>query len=159
MSWTRQSLAWAGRRSSPCAAAAPRKTRAWRGRCSTGPRGRGATSCCSTPPLHSGPRASPVTGKRAWDSLRKRSTRARRARGLCGGPESRRSEDPHEVRGLAATSRGPLEKEETDDVLSRLVLAARQDLQRRRDLMGSAQLELAGAASRPEDVLGALRTP
>ncbi len=54
------------------------------------------------------------------------------------------------------TSRGPLKSE---DVLSRLVLEARQDLQRRRHLMGSDQLELAVAAYTPRDFIGALRKP
>src|SRR5205823_13133107 len=49
--------------------------------------------------------------------------------------------------------------QETEDVLSRLVLEARQDLQRRRYLMGSDQLELAVAAYEPKDFLGALRRP
>jgi len=47
----------------------------------------------------------------------------------------------------------------TEDVLSRLVLEARQDLQRRRYLVGSDQLELAVAAYEPKDFLGALRRP
>ena len=47
--------------------------------------------------------------------------------------------------------------QETDDVLSRLVLEARQDLQRRRFLTGSDQLELAAAAYEPKDFLSALR--
>jgi len=54
------------------------------------------------------------------------------------------------------TSRGPLKSE---DVLSRLVLEARQDLQRRRHLMGPDQLELAVAAYTPRDFIGALRKP
>src|SRR2546427_495767 len=111
------------------------RTRSWPARWPTSWRGSGSSGrSCSTP----------LT---AWTSC------------LCGGPESRRSEDPHEVTGLAVTSRGPLEKEETDDVLSRLVLEARQDLQRRRYLMGSDQLELAVAAYEPKDFLGALRRP
>jgi len=44
-----------------------------------------------------------------------------------------------------------------EDVLSRLVLEARQDLQRRRYLTGSDQFELAVAAYQPKDFLGALR--
>ncbi len=47
----------------------------------------------------------------------------------------------------------------TENVLSRLVLEARQDLQRRRYLMGSDQLELAAAAYTPRDFIGALRRP
>lgn len=47
----------------------------------------------------------------------------------------------------------------TDDLLARLVLEARQDLQRRRYLMGSDQLELAAAAYTPKDFIGALRRP
>lgn len=47
----------------------------------------------------------------------------------------------------------------TEDLLSRLVLEARQDLQRRRYLMSSDQLELAVAAYEPKDFLGALRQP
>ena len=43
------------------------------------------------------------------------------------------------------------------DLLSRLVLEARQDLQRRRSLLGSDQLERAVAAYEPKDFLGALR--
>ena len=54
---------------------------------------------------------------------------------------------------LAGVSQG------TDDVLGRLVLEARQDLQRRRYLMGSDQLELAVATYEPKDFLGALRRP
>jgi indole-3-glycerol phosphate synthase len=46
-----------------------------------------------------------------------------------------------------------------EDVLSRLVLEARQDLQRRRYLKGSDQFELAVAAYQPKDFLGALRKP
>src|SRR5438128_11989701 len=48
---------------------------------------------------------------------------------------------------------------EAEDVLSRLVTEARQDLQRRRYLVGSDQFELAVAAYAPKDFLGALRTP
>jgi indole-3-glycerol phosphate synthase len=47
----------------------------------------------------------------------------------------------------------------SDDLLSRLVLEARQDLQRRRYLVGSDQLELAVAAYTPKDFIGALRRP
>jgi len=47
----------------------------------------------------------------------------------------------------------------SEDLLSRLVLEARQDLQRRRHLMGPDQLELAVAAYTPKDFIGALRTP
>ena len=47
----------------------------------------------------------------------------------------------------------------SEDLLSRLVLEARQDLQRRRYLMGPDQLELAVAAYTPKDFIGALRTP
>ena len=49
--------------------------------------------------------------------------------------------------------------QETEDVLSRLVLEARQDLMRRRFLLGSEQLELAVAAYTPKDFIGALRKP
>jgi indole-3-glycerol phosphate synthase len=48
---------------------------------------------------------------------------------------------------------------ESLDLLGRLVLEARQDLQRRRFLMGSDQLERAVAAYQPKDFLGALRRP
>jgi len=48
---------------------------------------------------------------------------------------------------------------EGEDVLSRLVTEARQDLQRRRYLVGSDQFELAVAAYTPSDFIGALRTP
>jgi indole-3-glycerol phosphate synthase len=47
----------------------------------------------------------------------------------------------------------------SEDLLSRLVLEARQDLQRRRYLVGSDQLELAVAAYTPKDFIGALRRP
>src|SRR3989442_522871 len=47
----------------------------------------------------------------------------------------------------------------TDDLLERLVLEARQDLQRRRHLLGSDQFELAVAAYSPKDFIGALRRP
>jgi indole-3-glycerol phosphate synthase len=47
----------------------------------------------------------------------------------------------------------------TEDVLSRLVLEARQDLQRRRYLVGSQQFEQTVASYAPKDFLGALRTP
>ena len=48
---------------------------------------------------------------------------------------------------------------EAEDVLSRLVVEARQDLQRRRYLVGSDQFELAVAAYTPKDFVSALRTP
>jgi len=48
---------------------------------------------------------------------------------------------------------------ETDDVLSRLVTAARQDLQRRRYLMDSSRFEEIVAAYQPKDFAGALRRP
>jgi indole-3-glycerol phosphate synthase len=54
------------------------------------------------------------------------------------------------------TSRGPLGSE---DLLNRLVLEARQDLQRRRYLTGPDQFELAVAAYHPQDFIGALRKP
>jgi indole-3-glycerol phosphate synthase len=54
------------------------------------------------------------------------------------------------------TSRGPLERE---DLLSRLVLEARQDLQRRKYLMDPDRLELAIASYTPKDFIGALRGP
>ncbi|TMB76570.1 MAG: indole-3-glycerol-phosphate synthase [Chloroflexi bacterium] len=92
----------------------------------------------------------------AWAWPRRRSTPDAAARYCSAGPQSRRVENPHEVRGFAVTSRGPLKSE---DVLSRLVLEARQDLQRRRHLMGSDQLELAVAAYTPRDFIGALRKP
>ena len=47
----------------------------------------------------------------------------------------------------------------TPDLLSRLVLEARQDLQRRRFLTGSDQFELAVAAYTPKNFIGALRQP
>ena len=47
----------------------------------------------------------------------------------------------------------------TDDLLERLVLEARQDLQRRRHLLDSDRFELAVAAYSPKDFLGALRRP
>jgi indole-3-glycerol phosphate synthase len=47
----------------------------------------------------------------------------------------------------------------SEDLLSRLVLEARQDLQRRRYLVGSDRLELAVAAYTPKDFIGALRGP
>ena len=46
-----------------------------------------------------------------------------------------------------------------EDVLSRLVLEARQDLQRRRHLVGGERFEEAVAAYTPRDFLGALRGP
>ena len=48
---------------------------------------------------------------------------------------------------------------EAEDVLARLVTQARQDLQRRRYLVGSEQFERAVAAYTPKDFGGALRTP
>ncbi len=45
------------------------------------------------------------------------------------------------------------------DLLARLVLEARQDLERRRHLVGSDQFELAVAAYPPKDFAGALRGP
>jgi indole-3-glycerol phosphate synthase len=47
----------------------------------------------------------------------------------------------------------------SEDLLSRLVLEARQDLQRRRYLIGSDQLELAVASYTPKDFAGALKRP
>ncbi len=47
----------------------------------------------------------------------------------------------------------------TEDLLARLVLEARQDLQRRRYLMGTDQFELAVVAYTPKDFVGALRKP
>ena len=47
----------------------------------------------------------------------------------------------------------------TDDLLSRLVLEARQDLQRRRYLVDSDRFEQAVAAYTPKDFVGALRRP
>ena len=47
----------------------------------------------------------------------------------------------------------------SEDLLDRLVLEARQDLQRRRHLLDSDQFELAVAAYQPKDFLGALRRP
>ena len=47
----------------------------------------------------------------------------------------------------------------TDDLLSRLVLEARQDLQRRRFLMDSDRFEQAIAAYQPKDFAGAVRRP
>jgi indole-3-glycerol phosphate synthase len=49
--------------------------------------------------------------------------------------------------------------ETSEDVLSRLVLEARQDLERRRYLLSSDQFELAVAAYSPKDFLGALKKP
>lgn len=46
-----------------------------------------------------------------------------------------------------------------DDLLERLVLEARQDLQRRRHLMDSSRFEEVVAAYTPKDFLGALRVP
>jgi len=48
---------------------------------------------------------------------------------------------------------------EAPDLLNRLVLEARQDLQRRRHLMAPDQLEFAVAAYTPKDFAGALRGP
>ena len=61
-------------------------------------------------------------------------------------------------RGSAAVGQN-LAGVSSEDLLSRLVLEARQDLQRRRHLMGSDQLELAVAAYTPKDFIGALRKP
>jgi indole-3-glycerol phosphate synthase len=47
----------------------------------------------------------------------------------------------------------------SENLLDRLVLEARQDLQRRRYLMGQDQFELAVAAYQPKDFIGALRHP
>jgi indole-3-glycerol phosphate synthase len=47
----------------------------------------------------------------------------------------------------------------SDDLLSRLVLEARQDLQRRRYLMDSSRFEEIVAAYEPKDFIGALRGP
>ena len=47
----------------------------------------------------------------------------------------------------------------TEDLLARLVLEARQDLQRRRYLMDSSRFEEIVAAYEPQDFLGALRGP
>jgi indole-3-glycerol phosphate synthase len=47
----------------------------------------------------------------------------------------------------------------SEDLLSRLVAEARQDLQRRRYLVGSDQFELAVAAYTPRDFIGALKGP
>ena len=47
----------------------------------------------------------------------------------------------------------------TDDLLERLVLEARQDLQRRRHLLDSSRFEEAVGAYQPKDFLGALRGP
>ena len=46
-----------------------------------------------------------------------------------------------------------------EDLLSRLVIEARQDLQRRRYLVGSDQFERSVAAYTPRDFIGALRGP
>lgn len=46
-----------------------------------------------------------------------------------------------------------------EDLLSRLVLEARQDLQRRRYLVSSEQLELSVAVYEPKDFIAALRRP
>jgi indole-3-glycerol phosphate synthase len=47
----------------------------------------------------------------------------------------------------------------SEDLLSRLVLEARQDLQRRRHLVGGERFEEAVAAYTPKDFVGALRGP
>jgi indole-3-glycerol phosphate synthase len=47
----------------------------------------------------------------------------------------------------------------SEDLLARLVLEARQDLQRRRFLVDSERFELAVAAYEPKDFIGALRRP
>jgi indole-3-glycerol phosphate synthase len=52
-----------------------------------------------------------------------------------------------------------LQRVASDDLLSRLVLEARQDLQRRRYLMDSSRLEEIVAAYEPKDFIGALRGP
>jgi indole-3-glycerol phosphate synthase len=57
------------------------------------------------------------------------------------------------------TSRGPHEESLDRDILSRLVLEARQDLQRRRHLVGSDQFERSAAAYTPKDFAAALRRP
>ena len=49
--------------------------------------------------------------------------------------------------------------QEPEDLLARLVLEARQDLQRRRFLVDSDRLELFIAAYTPKDFIGALRKP
>jgi indole-3-glycerol phosphate synthase len=54
------------------------------------------------------------------------------------------------------SSRGPLKGE---DLLGRLVVEARQDLQRRRHLMDSDRFEQAVAAYQPRDFVAALRGP
>ena len=59
----------------------------------------------------------------------------------------------------AVTSRGPQEEMRGEDILSRLVLEARQDLQRRRHLVGSDQFEQTVKAYTPKDFAGALRRP
>jgi indole-3-glycerol phosphate synthase len=50
-------------------------------------------------------------------------------------------------------------KEAQEDLLARLVMEARQDLQRRKALVGQDQLERSVAAYTPKDFAGALRTP
>jgi indole-3-glycerol phosphate synthase len=55
---------------------------------------------------------------------------------------------------LAGVSQGP-----DEDLLARLVLEARQDLQRRRFLVDSERLEQFIAAYTPKDFIGALRKP
>jgi indole-3-glycerol phosphate synthase len=52
-----------------------------------------------------------------------------------------------------------LTQETSEDLLSRLVLEAKQDLQRRRYLMSSDQFELAVAAYIPRDFIGDLKKP
>lgn len=47
----------------------------------------------------------------------------------------------------------------SEDLLKRLILEARQDLQRRRFLVGSEKFEMAVAAYTPKDFAGALRKP
>jgi indole-3-glycerol phosphate synthase len=49
--------------------------------------------------------------------------------------------------------------QEEQDLLSRLVVEARQDLQRRRALVGQDQFELSVASYTPKDFAGALRRP
>src|SRR5207302_1977925 len=75
------------------------------------------------------------------------------------GPGTRGESDRLGPGGRGACAVGQNLAGVIDDVLSRLVLEARQDLQRRRSLMGSDQLELAVAAYEPKDFLGALRRP
>jgi indole-3-glycerol phosphate synthase len=57
------------------------------------------------------------------------------------------------------TSRGPLNSPGTEDLLSQLVLEAKQDLQRRKYLVDADRFELTVAAYEPKDFVGALRQP